>query len=98
MADVFCFLGAVSRCEGQFVYGQFIRSDGRVVGELAMPRSAFNITPPAATVIIARATMSDATPTDEFRFKFRAATLEEVKFLDRVEMAEAMNWIRGAQI
>jgi hypothetical protein len=99
MSDVVCFLGAVSHCDGLVVHGKFVRDDGRVIDDLTMPLKAFNVTPPPATVIIARARVNELSgPVAQLDLKFRTATLEEVKFLDRVEMAEAFQWIRSAQI
>ena len=98
MSDVVCFLGAITHCEGLFAYGTFVRDDGRVVEDMQMPISAFNVRPPPMTVIIAKARVEGSSPVAQLDLKFRTATLEEVKFLDRVEMAEAFNWIRSAKI
>jgi hypothetical protein len=97
MSDYVCFLGAVVRCEGLLVFGKFVREDGQTL-DLQLPLSAFNVSPPPATVIIAKARLSGPGSVAQLDIKFRAATLEEVKFLDRVEMPEAMNWIRKATI
>jgi len=99
MSDVVCFLGAVTHCEGTVVHGKFVRDDGRIIEDLTMPLKAFNIKPPPATIIIAKARVSsEGGPLPSLDLKFRTATLEEVKFLDRVEMTEAFNWIRSTKI
>lgn len=99
MPNVVYFLGAVTHCEGTVVHGKFVRDDGRIIEDLTMPLKAFNIVPPPATVIIAKARVSSESGNlPNLDLKFRTATLEEVQFLDRVEMAEAFNWIRSAQI
>jgi hypothetical protein len=98
MSDVVCFLGMASHCEGTVVHGKFVRDDGRVIDDLSVPLSAFNIPPPPGTVIIAKTRIRGDGPLSHLDMKFRTVTLEEVKFLDRVEMAEAFNWIREAKI
>jgi hypothetical protein len=81
-----------------FAHGKFVRDDGQVIDDLPMPLKAFNIAPPVATVVIARARVAGSSPVSNLDLKFRTTTLEETKFLDRVELAEAFNWIRSAQI
>jgi hypothetical protein len=98
MSDVVCFLGAITRCEGLFAHGKFVRDDGRVIDDLTLPLSGFRLPPPPATVIIAKARVTGETPVSHLDLKFRSATLAEMKFLDSVEMAEAFNWIRTVQI
>ena len=98
MSDVVCFLGVVSHCDHVFAHGKFVRDDGQVIDDLQMPLSAFNIKPPIATVIIAKARLAGKGPLSHLDLKFRTTSLEETKFLDRVEMAEAFQWIKSIQI
>jgi hypothetical protein len=98
MSDIICFLGVISHCDAAFAYGKFVREDGHVIDDMKIPLSAFNIRPPVATVIIAKAHMDGVGPISKLDLKFRTTTLEETKFLDRIEMAEAFNWIREVQM
>jgi hypothetical protein len=98
MNKIICFLGAITHCDGLFAYGKFIRDDGQVMEDMKMPIGAFNVRPPPATVIIARANIGNSSDFTQLDLKFRTATLQEVKHLDSIEMNDAMNWIREIRI
>jgi hypothetical protein len=98
MSDYVHFLGAITRCDGLLAFGKFIRDDGQIIDEMGMPLNAFNVPPPPATVIIARAKLNGPGPIAKLDLKFRAATLEEIQFFDRVEMAEVFQWMKTVEI
>jgi hypothetical protein len=102
MSEVRCYLGFISHCDKKFAYGKFIRDDGRQIDDMKMPLERFNMKPPTGTVVIARTQvfshLAGSTPLGRLELGFRTTTLEETQHLDRIEMAEAMQWIRQAQI
>jgi len=101
-SQVFSFLGAIYKVEGNFATGTFVRDDHQIVEGLTWPlQSIANGPPMIGSILIARAKVDQSGPAKKpsvATMKSRVLTREETLKLDLMTMDQALEWVRSAEI
>ena len=83
------YMGVVTRCDRMTAGGTFIRDDGHHE-DMVWTLNVFRSVPAIGSIVIGKA--------DGIRNKFRMCSLKEKHMLDRMTIADAMNWVKTARI